>query len=143
MAPQLRPSIHSVLLETAVAFSTRSTCSRLHVGSVIARDGRIISTGYNGAPHGMPHCEHPGPLRAHLETPCEQAVHAEANAICFAAKHGLGVEGAAIYCTHAPCLRCSTMLVNSGIQWVYYINEFRDMAGIALLRSAGIVVNKF
>lgn len=140
MAPPMRPSIHSVLLDTAVSFSTRSTCSRLHVGSVIARDGRIISTGYNGAPHGMPHCVH---YETFDDQPCDKTVHAEANAICFAAKHGLGVEGAAIYCTHAPCLRCSTMLVNSGIQWVYYINEFRDMAGIALLRSAGVVVNKF
>jgi len=143
MAPAVRPKIEVVLMRTAFEFSRRSTCNRLSVGSVIARQGRIISTGYNGSPAEMPHCQHPiGDYEQAETTPCTAVVHAEANAICFAARHGVGVEGAQIYCTHAPCIRCATMIVNCGIEAVYFCREFRDMSGIDLLRAAGLLVTQ-
>lgn len=142
-SPALRPPIEAVLLETAFSFAKRSTCNRLHVGSVIARSGRIIATGYNGAPAGLPHCEHPEGDYKRIDTAsCMAVVHAEANAICFAARHGLGVEGAQLYCTHAPCLRCATMILNSGIESVFYCHMFRVMDGVELLRLAGLTVTE-
>ncbi len=143
MAPVGRASIDHVLMTTALAFARRATCNRLHVGAVIAHSGRIISTGYNGAPAGMPHCKHPvGDYLNDASQPCTAVVHAEANAIAFAARTGLGVEGGQIYCTHAPCIRCATMLVNAGLESVIYCEKFRDMSGIELLQAAGLSVTE-
>lgn len=113
----------------------RSTCLRLQVGAVIAFDGRILTTGYNGAPAGVPHCtlDVCGP-----ENPCTRTVHAEANAIAFAARHGVRTEGSVIYCTDSPCLECAKLIINSGIQRVFYYRRYRDDSPLDYLLSAGI-----
>lgn len=129
----MRRSRDQMLMMMAEAASGRSTCSRLHVGAVIAKENRAISTGYNGAPAGLPHCEHDG-----TDSPCEVAVHAEANAIVFAARHGVPVEGAELFTTHMPCLYCCNLVINSGIRRVVWLNLYRDSAGIELLDKAGV-----
>lgn len=129
----MRPTIHQVLLEAAETFAQRSTCSRLNVGAVIAKDSRIISTGYNGVPAGLPHCEHDG-----TEESCGKAVHAEANAIAFAARNGISTEGATLYVTHSPCLDCAKLIINAGISTVYYRTPYRTQDGIELLSKVGI-----
>lgn len=130
-----------MLMLMAEAASGRSTCSRLHVGAVIARDSRPISTGYNGTPAGVPHCDHPigeDPFDPNT-VPCRVAVHAEANAIIFAARHGVAIEGAELFTTHEPCLACCNMIVNSGIVRVMWLHPYRDHAGVHLLQSVGML----
>jgi dCMP deaminase len=125
-------------MEIAHTMAQRSTCSRRHVGAVVARDGRVLVSGYNGAPKGMPHCEHPS--RDDYGTGCRIAVHAEANAVAFAARWGIRVEGADLFSTCVPCLACAQLIVNAGIVRVVAGEAYRDPAGENLLVSAGIEV---
>lgn len=155
-----RPAIDDVLVATAYLWEDRSTCDRNHVGAVISRDGRIIGTGYNGAPAGMDHCTHatdvsgsgrgyrnrisPIPLLTvpTLDRGCKVAIHAEANAIAYSARHGVSVQGATIYTTLMPCYACSQLIIAAGLIRVVYDRSYRDPAGIDLLRRAGLQVDK-
>lgn len=149
------------LMDIAQVVSSRSTCSRLLVGAVIARNGRVLSTGYNGAPSGMPHCVHgdctcagwPPALLADNQFreagvhhpgcpagPCDNTIHAEANAIVFAARHGVATENAEMFVTHAPCLVCARLIINAGIMGVMYSVEYRDPSGVDLLRSQAVAL---
>lgn len=135
-----RPSRHRVLMDVAHTFSRRSTCSRGQVGVVIANEGRILVTGYNGAPSGMEHCTHPQATVTtiggeEIDKGCTNAVHAEANAIAFAALHGVALAGATMYTTMTPCLPCAQLIINAGIDQVIYSFEYRKLDGIKLLRK--------
>lgn len=129
----MRPTRNDMLMEMAHATAKRSTCNRLNVGAVISRAGRVLSTGYNGPVAGLDHCNH----RSNGQ-PCERAVHAETNAIAFAARHGVAIEGAILHVTHMPCLGCARLIVNSGLVTVVYQVPYRDLSGIELLSEAGI-----
>ena len=143
-------------MATAQLVKFRATCDRLHVGVVIARDARIISTGYNGAPRGMKHCDHKctckGPVELNGELqhwdscdmnhPCRLSVHAEVNAIAYAAKAGVSTFGAEMFTTNAPCYACAQLIINAGIMQVWYAEPFRDMSGIELLHMAKIQVSQ-
>lgn len=128
----------------------RGTCSRLQVGAVIARRGRPISTGYNGNVSGVAHCHHPieevkflvgQVIVARVEgTGCETAMHAEANAIAFAARHGVATEGADLYVTHQPCLACARLIINAGIWNVFFEHPYRRSEGLDLLLEVGVEV---
>jgi dCMP deaminase len=133
----MRRSRDQMLMMMAEAASGRSTCSRLHVGTVIARENRAISTGYNGTPAGLPHCEH-----GDTDSPCEAAVHAEANAIIFAARYGVPVEGAELFTTHMPCLACSSLIINAGIRRTVWLYDYRDPSGVQLLNGAHVMTMK-
>ena len=147
-----RPERNTIMLETAFLWARRSTCPRLHVGAVFAREGRILVQGYNGAPAGMPHCnhdcdcDHPRKLNgAHTEScnsqqPCKTAVHAEQNAISYAARWGVELEGSILYCTHQPCLNCALSIINVGVQAVFFSEEYRLKEGVDLLYAAGVKV---
>lgn len=128
-----------MLFEIARTVAKRSTCDRLHVGAVLSRDGRVITLGYNGAPAGVAHCVHPATEA--LGVGCTLAVHAEANAIAFAAKHGVSTEGAELHVTNMPCLKCSQLIINAGISSVSYLFSYRDPSGIVLLKEGGVNVN--
>lgn len=123
-------------MEIAAAVARRSTCNRLAVGAVIARDARVLSTGYNGPPAGMEHCAHSDPRWD--ESPCQLAVHAESNAIAFAARFGTPTNGTELYVTHSPCVQCAKLIINSGITRVWYAVEYREMTGIDLLEAASV-----
>lgn len=129
-----RPDEDVILLDVAEVLASRGTCSRLRVGAVLSRAGRILSTGRNGAPAGLEHCTHLD------DEPCQVAVHAEANAIAFAARTGGGAEGATLYLTHAPCDGCSGLLVNAGIARVVYRWPYRLTSGVDRLQAAGVEV---
>lgn len=133
----MRPSLDDTLLDAARVFSRRSTCSRLNVGAVLAVDSRIVSTGYNGSAAGLPHCVHGA-----AGEPCTQAVHAEANAVAFAARHGISTAGSTLYVTHSPCLDCAKLLVNAGVERVVYGQLYRAEAGIDLLERVGISTHR-
>lgn len=130
----MRPSREQILVDTAYLWAKRSTCDRLHVGAIIHRQGRIISVGYNGAPAGLPHCDHP-----HETEDC-LAVHAEQNAISYAARNGVALGGASLVVTHQPCRSCAMSIINSGIRHVTYVEPYRLVEGLSLLLDAGIEV---
>lgn len=136
-----RPTEEETLVHVAYVFAARSTCSRAHVGAVFALHGRILATGYNGTPAGMPHCAHDNPTDISMAVEgCSDAVHAEANAIAFAARHGVCLEGTTLYTTLAPCLRCAQLIVNVGVVEIVCAENYRVDDGVRLLTRAGIDV---
>lgn len=122
----------------------RATCTRRRVGAVAVKDKRILATGYNGAPAGVPHCLEVGCLRAELGIPSGQrheicrGLHAEQNVIIQAAVHGINIAGATLYCTTHPCVLCSKMLINCQIREIFYAESYPDELAEALLREAGV-----
>lgn len=148
-----RPTTDWVLMTTAFAWAEKSSCDRAQVGAVISRAGRSFSSGYNGAPKGMPHCDHScdcrgltlwdnpnHPPNCRSQQPCKNVVHAEANAIAFAARYGVGTDGAEIHCTRIPCMTCAGLIINAGITRVVWYEEHRDMEGLLRLGEAGLEV---
>lgn len=119
--------------------ATRSTCQTKRVGALLARENRIISTGYNGPPKGAPHCDDVGCQRD-KEGACIRTVHAEANLIAFAAKYGISSEGTTLYTTMAPCFTCAKLIINAGIVEVRYIEEYRLTDGIEILLESKVII---
>lgn len=132
----MRSTRDEVLMGTAFAWAQRSTCSRLHVGAVVSRHGRILVQGYNGAPAGLPHCHH----SSMNPEPCTTSVHAELNAIAWAARSGVALEDAEIHCTDSPCVNCAMAVINSGVKRYSFVREYRIPDGVELMRAAGIEV---
>jgi dCMP deaminase len=131
-----RVSWDRYFMNLALQAATRSTCPRKSVGAVIVRDKAILSTGYNGSIRGAPHCTEVGCLMENGH--CIRTVHAEANALVQAARHGTRLEGAEIYVTASPCFNCFKLIANAGIRTVYYGELYRDDQVLELAREAGI-----
>jgi dCMP deaminase len=166
----LRITRDQMLMQMAQVVAKRGTCSRAQVGAVVSRDGRIIAMGYNGAPAGIPHCDHtneffkfelghnlledldyslmttPGKIMSSpqpteiVDAGCQVAVHAEQNAIAFAAKYGLALDGGDLHCTHAPCINCARSIINAGIKRVFFAIPYRLTEGVELLHLGGLEV---
>lgn len=119
-----RLSWENYFMNIAQEVASRSTCDRKFVGSVIVRDKRILSTGYNGSIRGLPHCDEAGHEMENDH--CVRTVHAEANAIVQSAANGVRIEGAEIYVTASPCYTCFKMIANSGIKKIYFGEFYRD-----------------
>ncbi len=142
----VRPSWDEYFMEIAALVATRSTCRRRSVGAILVRDKRILATGYNGAPSGLAHCLDIGCLREDLNVASGQrhelcrGIHAEQNAIIQAAFHGFSIRGATLYCTHLPCAICTKMLINAGIERIYYRNGYADDLSLTMLKEAGIQI---
>jgi dCMP deaminase len=134
-----RPSEDEVLLHVAYAIAARGTCPNLQVGAVIARDGRILSTGYNGVPSGFEHCTHPRRQPGDPIVKCG-AIHGEANSIAWAARNGVSTVGATMICTDTPCWTCAQMIVQAGIVRFVADREYRRTEGVDLLRQANVQV---
>ncbi len=131
-----RPSWDDYFLQIAFTVAQRSTCDRAHVGCVLVRERRILTTGYNGAPAGLPHCDDAGHLM--VDGHCVRTLHAEQNALIQAALHGVGTEGATAYVTHQPCLTCAKMLINAGVRRVVYAGNYPDDYSRQFLVAAGV-----
>lgn len=110
-------------MATAEVWAERATCPRKHVGVVIVREGKVIATGYNGAPSGLPHCESVG-CDVDAAGHCTRAVHAEMNAILQCALHGVSTRGAWLYTTLSPCMRCAMAIINAGIAGVVFKTKY-------------------
>ena len=123
-------------MQIALQVSTRSTCDRKHVGAVIVRDRTILSTGYNGSIRGLAHCNDKGHMMDNSH--CVRTVHAEANAIAQAAKHGINVNNSTIYITASPCWTCFKLLANSGINEIIFGEFYQDDRIFEAARLAGI-----
>jgi len=136
-------------MQIAELVATRSTCLRRKVGAVLVKDKRILATGYNGAPRNLPHCEVTGCLREKLRIPSGErqeicrGLHAEQNAIIQAALYGASIKGSTLYCTHQPCITCSKMIINAGIEKVVFKGEYPDRLAREMLEEAKVKLIKF
>lgn len=118
-----------------------SYAHRKKVGAVLVKDNRIISVGYNGQPKNFPNeCEDMMPDGTLVTKPT--VIHAEANALFWCAKTEIITNGSTMYLTLSPCSTCSLGLIQSGIKRVVYLDEYRDLSGIEVLRKSGIKVEK-
>jgi dCMP deaminase len=139
-----RPGWDAYFMEIAQVAARRSTCLRRKVGAVLVVEWRILSTGYNGAPSGLAHCQDTGCLRENLAVnPGERhelcrGLHAEQNAIIQAALHGVSIKGAACYTTHQPCVLCAKMLINAGVRRVVAGGQYPDELACRLMAEAGV-----
>ena len=142
----IRPSWDDYFLEIADTVSKRATCDRGRSGCVIAKDKRILVTGYVGSPSGLPHCDEVGhQLRkvvhedGSVTQHCMRTVHAEQNALCQSARLGISVEGATLYCRMTPCRTCAMLIINSGISRVVCERKYHDgEESENLFREAGV-----
>lgn len=147
MKKERRPSWDEYFMEMAQVVRKRSTCLRRSVGAVIVMDHRIMTTGYNGVPVGIEHCENRGCLRAELHVPSGErhelcrGLHAEQNAIIQAAYLGQRIADATLYCTTQPCVICAKMIINAGIRRVVIQETYPDELAEAMFREAGIQVD--
>lgn len=151
-----RPSWDDYFIEVAHAISKRATCDRGRSGCVIARDNQLLVTGYVGSPVGLPHCDETGHQMkkvihedGRVTQHCVRTVHAEQNAICQAAKRGISIDGATLYCRMTPCRTCAMMIINSGIRRVVCEKRYHEgaeseemfvQAGVALEYISGEVL---
>ena len=143
-----RPSWDEYFLEVAHAIAKRATCDRGRSGCVIARNKQLLVTGYVGAPAGLPHCDDAGHQMKKVvhedgrETShCVRTVHAEQNAICQAAKLGVGLDGATLYCRMTPCRTCAMLIINCGINRVVCERKYHAGAeSEELFRQAGVTL---
>lgn len=146
MRPIERPTADDYFMEIASVVAKRSTCLRNRVGALFVRNKRILTTGYNGAPAGLPHCDVVGCAREGVASGTRhelcRAVHAEQNAIIQAALHGISIEGATLYCTHQPCILCAKMMINARIRKVVYLESYPDESALKFLEQAGIEVSR-
>lgn len=132
-----RPSWDETYMAIANEVAKRSTCKRAHVGAVITKNNQILSTGYNGAPKGQPHCYEVGCLLE--DGHCIRAVHAEMNAIVQCAQHGTSTAGATLYVTHFPCQKCMPVIIQSGITAIVFHDAYRvHQYSLQLINAAGI-----
>jgi dCMP deaminase len=139
-----RPSADEYFMEIATVVAKRSTCLRNQVGALFVKSKRILSTGYNGAPSGLDHCDLVGCAREGVASGTRhelcRAVHAEQNAIIQAALHGISIEEATLYCTHQPCILCAKMMINARVAKVVYLQSYPDGTALDFLKQAGIEV---
>lgn len=146
-----RPSWDEYFMELANAAAKRATCDRGRSGCVIVKDKQVLVTGYVGSPIGLPHCDEVGHLFKKtfhedetITTHCVRTVHAEQNAICQAARRGIALDGATLYCRMTPCRVCAMLIINCGIKRVvcekkYHAGEESE----EMFKQAGIKLEFF
>ena len=144
-----RPGIDEYFMKMAHLAASRSTCLRRKVGAVIVKENRVLSTGYNGAPKGLPHCEEVGCLRKDKNIPSGQrhelcrGVHAEQNAIIQAAVFGTSIKDSKIYSTNLPCVVCTKLLINASITEIIYDDDYIDELAKEVLAQSDVKVRRF
>lgn len=134
-----RPSRNQTFLDMALIMAKRSTCARGQNGALIVKGSRIVSSGYNGPIKDQLHCNDQD---CDINLPCTRAIHAEANAIYFAARMGIPTDEAEIFCTTAPCKKCAEAIVQAGIKKIIFSVHYTDNQGLELLGKAGVEVER-
>ena len=142
-----RESWDEYFMGIAKQVASRSTCDRRNVGAVLVKNKTIISTGYNGSVRGTPHCDsEAGHILIYDEgqkrNRCIRPVHAEANAVCQAAKNGASTEGSTLYMSASPCYGCFNLVANAGIQRIIYSEEYPDPRFIAAADAAKVELSR-
>jgi dCMP deaminase len=144
-----RPDWKEYFMEMAELAAKRASCLRRKVGAVLVKDKKVLATGYNGAPKDIKHCEETGCLREEMEVPSGErheicrGVHAEQNLVAQAAFHGVKTEGSTVYCTHQPCIICTKILINAGVEKIYFKNAYADQFAEKLLEESKIELIKY
>lgn len=143
-----RPSWDTYFIQIAHLVATRATCPRRSVGAVIVRDKRILATGYNGAPAGLPHCppegdQHDWPRGCMMAGHCVRSLHAEQNCLLQAAKIGVASDGATMYVTCQPCNTCAKMIINAGVARVIYEGDYPDDFSQELFKNSQMDVFRY
>ena len=144
-----RPSYDEYFMEMAHVVAKRSTCIRRRVGAILVKDKHILSTGYNGAPKGLNHCEDVGCIRQQLSVKSGErhelcrGLHAEQNAIIQAAVFGISISGSTLYCTNTPCVVCVKMLINAGVKEIIYSGNYPDDLAKKMLGESSIKIKRF
>lgn len=141
-----RPSWDEYFMGIVDAASMRATCDRGRTAVAIVKDKRILSTGYVGAPMGLPHCDDVGHKlkkvtheNGQVTQHCMRTNHAEINAIALAARNGIAIDGATLYCKMAPCYTCAKMIINAGIKRVVCQKRYHgDFESWEIFRQAGV-----
>jgi dCMP deaminase len=143
-----RPDWTDYFMDITRLVARRSTCIRRQVGAIVVKDKRILATGYNGVPTGLPHCEDVGCIREQNKIPSGQrhelcrGLHAEQNTIIQAAFHGISISGATLFCTTLPCSICLKMLINAGIREIIYEQGYPDDLAQSLLEQSDLELTK-
>ncbi|MCX7729369.1 MAG: dCMP deaminase family protein [Bacteroidia bacterium] len=147
-----RPSFDEIYMNLAGQLALRSHCVKMKVGAVLTKDTRIISLGYNGPPAGTHNCDEEWPETGcprDSKGSCSLALHAEQNAILYAAKNKVSMEGATLYVTLAPCIACARVIFSIGIKKVIYKDSYAEFKGIGIeegvefLRKFGVEVMRW
>jgi dCMP deaminase len=144
-----RPDNDTYFMKMAELVATRSTCLRRQVGAVVVKEKRVLTTGYNGAPKGLKHCEEVGCVREQNQVESGtrhelcRGVHAEQNAVIQAAYFGASIKDATMYTTNFPCVMCAKILVNAGVREVVYKDEYVDDLSKHILNESRVVVRRY
>ena len=147
----VRPTWDEYFMEVARTIAKRATCDRGRSGCVIARDKQMLVTGYVGSPVGLTHCDDVGHLMKKvihdddsISQHCMRTVHAEQNAICQAAKLGVALDGATVYCKMTPCRTCAMLIINCGIKRVVCEKKYhRGAESEQMFKDAGVTLEFF
>ncbi len=147
----VRPTWDEYFMEITKTVAKRATCDRGRSGCVIARDRQLLVSGYVGSPRGLEHCDDVGHQmkkmihdNGHITQHCVRTVHAEQNAICQAARLGIPLEGATLYCKMTPCRTCAMLIINCGIERVVCEQKYHAGAeSEEMFRQAGISLEFF
>ena len=149
---RVKPGFDDIYMNLAVDLAARSHCVRAQVGAVLTKDTRIISIGYNGPPAGTHNCDEEWPdsgCARDSKGSCSLALHAEENAILYAARNGSRLEGGTLYTTLSPCIACARLILSSGIKVVFYKDSYAEYKGLPsdegvdFLKRFGVEVNKY
>lgn len=139
-------------MELAEKLAQRSHCVKMHVGAVLTKDTRIVSLGYNGPPAGTHNCDEEWPQDGcprDSKGSCSLALHAEQNAILYASKNNVSVEGSTLYITLSPCIACARIIFTTGIKKVIYLNSYAEYKkipsdeGVDFLKKFGVEVLRY
>jgi dCMP deaminase len=152
MSKEIRPSFDDIYMELAENLARRSHCVKMKVGAVITKETRIVSLGYNGPPAGTHNCDEVWPETGCPRSErggCSLALHAEENAILYAAKNKVTLDDGTLYVTLSPCLSCARTIYTMGIKKVFYKNSYAAYKGmlvdegIEFLKKFGVEVVKY
>lgn len=147
-----KPSFDDIYMELAENLAKRSHCVRAQVGAVLTKETRIVSLGYNGPPAGTHNCDIEWPKDGcprDSKGSCSLALHAEQNAILYAAKNNVEIQGATLYVTLSPCISCARVIFTTGIKKVFYLNSYAEFKGldkdegVEFLKKFGVDVHRY
>lgn len=147
-----KPTFDDIYMDLALNLARRSHCVRAQVGSVLTKDTRIVSLGYNGPPAGTNNCDIEWPgigCPKDSKGSCSLALHAEQNAILYASKNNISIEGAVLYVTLSPCIACARVIYTMGIKKVLFLDSYAKFKGLLIdegvefLRKFGVEVVQY
>jgi dCMP deaminase len=147
-----KPSFDDIYMDLAQNLAQKSHCVRAKVGAVLTKDTRIVSLGYNGPPAGTHNCDEQWPgvgCPRDSKGSCSLALHAEQNAILYAAKNKVSIDGCTLYVTLSPCISCARVIFTTGIKKVFFLNSYAEFKGLDIdegvefLRKFGVTVERY